>query len=124
MGYEKFIMDADQAGMLRVAAEGVDMSENGQAMDALREVGPGAHFLGCEHTQKNFKTAFYTSEIADNNSYEQWQEDGSTDAATRANTKYKKMLAEYELPPLDPAIDEALLAFMAERKASFPDSNV
>ncbi|MFT5656323.1 MAG: trimethylamine--corrinoid protein Co-methyltransferase, partial [Arenicella sp.] len=124
MGYEKFIMDADQAGMLRVAAEGVDMSENGQAMEALREVGPGAHFLGCEHTQKNFKTAFYTSEIADNNSYEQWVEDGSTDAATRANTKYKKMLAEYELPPLDPAIDEALLAFIAERKASFPDSNV
>ncbi|MFT5610339.1 MAG: trimethylamine--corrinoid protein Co-methyltransferase, partial [Polaribacter sp.] len=70
------------------------------------------------------KTAFYTSEIADNNSYEQWVEDGSTDAATRANTKYKKMLAEYELPPLDPAIDEALLAFIAERKASFPDSNV
>ena len=124
MGYEKFIMDADQAGMVRVAAQGVDMSENGQAMDALREVGPGAHFLGCEHTQKNFKTAFYSSEIADNNSYEQWLEDGSTDAATRANAKYKKMLAEYELPALDPAIDEALLAFMAERKASFPDSNV
>lgn len=124
MGYEKFIMDTDQAGMLRVSAEGVDMSENGQAMDAIREVGPGQHFLGCDHTQRNFKTAFYMSEMADNNSYEQWVEDGSSDAATRANAKWKQMLADYELPPLDPAIDEALLAYMEERKASFPDSNV
>ncbi|NND83230.1 MAG: trimethylamine methyltransferase family protein [Gammaproteobacteria bacterium] len=124
MGYEKFVMDADQAGMVRVAAEGVDMSENGQAMDALREVGPGKHFLGCDHTQKNFKTAFYRSDMADNNSYEQWVEDGSTDQSQRANAKWKKMLADYELPPLDPAIDEALIAYMEEKKASFPDSNV
>ena len=124
MGYEKFIMDADQAGMLRVAAEGVDMSENGQGLSALREVGPGQHYLGCEHTQANFKTAFYMSEVCDNNSYEQWQEDGATDMAQRANARWKQMLADYELPPLDPAIDEALLAFMAEKKASFEDSNI
>lgn len=124
MGYEKFVMDADQAGMARVFAEGVDMSANGQAMDALREVGPGQHFLGCDHTQQNFKSAFYLSEIADNNSYEQWLEDGSTDTATRANAKWKQMLNDYEAPPLDPSIDEALIAYMEERKASFPDSNV
>ena len=56
MGYEKFIMDADQANMLAVLLGGVDMSENGQAMDALREVGPGSHFLGSAHTQANFET--------------------------------------------------------------------
>ncbi len=124
MGYEKFIMDADQAGMLRIFAEGVDLSENGQALDALREVGPGNHFLGCEHTQKNFKSAFYISEVADNNSYEAWVEDGSEDTQKRAHKKYRRMLADYQAPELDPAIDEALLAYMAERKASFPDSNV
>lgn len=124
MSYEKFVMDTDQAGMLKVSAEGVDMTENGQAMDAIREVGPGEHFLGCEHTQRNFKNAFYMSDIADNNSYEQWLEDGASDTSTRATLKYKKLLADYELPPLDPAIDEALLAFMEQRKASFEDSNV
>ena len=123
MGYEKFVMDCDQAGMTRVAAEGIDMSENGQAMDAIREVGPGAHFLGCEHTQRNFKTAFYMSEMADNNSYEAWLEEGSHDMAMRANARFKQILADYKAPPLDPAIDEALLAFIAERKGSFEDSN-
>jgi trimethylamine--corrinoid protein Co-methyltransferase len=120
-GYEKFVMDADQIGMMQVLASGVDLSENGQAMDAIREVGPGAHFLGCAHTQANFETAFYRSTIADNNSFEQWQQDGSKDAATRANAIWKSMLRDYEAPPLDPAIDEALLSFIQRRKAEFED---
>ena len=124
MGYEKFIMDCDQAGMMAVFAEGVDMSENGQALDALADVGPGAHFLGCEHTQKNFQTAFYRSEVADNNSYEQWVEDGSLSAEDRAAKIYKTMLAEYKLPELDPDIDARLLKYIEEKKASFPDSNI
>ena len=124
MGYEKFVMDADQAGMLRVAAEGVDMSENGQAMDALKDVGPGQHFLGCDHTQRNFKSAFYRSDIADNNSYEAWIEAGSPDTAVLANKRVKQMLNDYQAPELDVAIDEALIEFMEKSKASFPDSNV
>ncbi len=121
MGYEKFILDADQANMIAVLLKGVDISENGQAMDALREVGPGSHFLGAAHTQANFKTAFYRSAIADNNSFEQWREDGSLDAAQRANGIWKRMLREYEAPPLDPAIDEALLEFIRRRKSQFED---
>ncbi len=123
MGYEKFIMDADQANMIAILLGGVDMSENGLAMDAIREVGPGQHFLGAAHTQANFEQAFYRSPIADNNSYEQWKEDGSLDAAQRANTIWKEMLDTYEAPPLDPAIDEALQDFMARRKAEFPDQD-
>lgn len=121
MGYEKFILDADQASMIAVLLQGVDMSENGQAMDALREVGPGSHFLGAAHTQANFKTAFYRSPIADNNSFEQWEQDGSLDAAQRANGIFKRMLRDYEAPPLDPAIDEALLEFIQRRKSEFED---
>ena len=121
MGYEKFILDADQANMIAVLLKGVDMSENGQAMDALREVGPGSHFLGAAHTQANFKTAFYRSGVADNNSFEQWEQEGSLDAAQRANGIWKRMLKEYEAPPLDPAIDEALLEFIRRRKSEFED---
>jgi trimethylamine--corrinoid protein Co-methyltransferase len=123
VGYEKFILDADQAGMLQVFAEGVDMSENGQAMDAIREVGPGAHFLSCSHTQANFEAAFYRSNIADNNSFEQWEADGAQDAAQRANAIWKRMLAEYEPPDIDPGVDEALNEYIARRKAEQPDSH-
>ncbi|MCO4811707.1 MAG: trimethylamine methyltransferase family protein [Gammaproteobacteria bacterium] len=121
MGYEKFIMDADQANMLAILLGGVDLSENGQAMNALREVGPGSHFLGAAHTQANFETAFYRSSIADSNSFEQWEQDGSQDAPARANAIWKKMLSEYEAPPLDPAIDEELTSFIERRKSEFDD---
>jgi trimethylamine---corrinoid protein Co-methyltransferase len=124
IGYEKFILDADQCGMAAVFLKGVDMSPNGQAVEAIKENGPGIHFLANSHTLANFETAFYRSETADNNSFEQWQEAGSLDAAQRANAIWKRMLRDYEAPPIDPGIDEALRDFIARRKASFPDSDV
>jgi trimethylamine---corrinoid protein Co-methyltransferase len=122
--YEKFIMDADQLAMMEVVCRGVDLSETGQAMDAVREVGPGGHYLGCAHTQANFETAFYRSSVADYESFEQWSQEGSLDAAQRANKQWKEQLASYQAPAIDPAIDEALGAFIAEKKAAVPDSNI
>jgi trimethylamine--corrinoid protein Co-methyltransferase len=119
--YEKFVMDCDQLGMAATLLKGYDLTENGQAMDAIREVGPGGHYLGCAHTQSNFETAFYRSSLADNNSFEQWEAAGRLDMAQRANGLWKAWLADYEQPPLDPGIDEALKAYIAERKAQMAD---
>jgi trimethylamine--corrinoid protein Co-methyltransferase len=124
VGYEKFILDNDQCGMAAVFVKGVDMSENGQALDAMLANPPGQHHLGSAHTLANFESAFYRAETADNNPFEQWLEDGGLDAAQRANAIWKRMLAEYEAPPIDPGVDEALQEFIAKRKASMPDSEV
>lgn len=121
-GYEKFILDIDQLAMMQMLAGGMDMSQRGQAMEAIREVPPGGHFLGCAHTQANFETAFYESTVADYSSYEQWCLEGKLNAEQRANRVWKKMLAEYQDPGLDPALDEALLDFMARRRAVLGDS--
>jgi len=123
MGYEKFVLDLDQCGQVHAFAKGMDLSENGQALEPIIENGPGQHFLGTAHTLANFETAFYRSSIADNNSFEQWELDGSLDANMRANAIWKKMLAEYEEPPLDEAKDEELREWIDRKKASFPDSN-
>jgi trimethylamine--corrinoid protein Co-methyltransferase len=124
MGYEKFVLDNDQAGMWHSFAKGVDLSPNGQALDAILENGPGQHFLGAAHTLANFETAFYRSNVADNNSFEQWESEGAKDAITRANPIWKKMLADYESPPIDASRDEELRDWIEQKKASFPDSNV
>ena len=116
MGYEKTVMDADICGALQAFSKGVDLSVNAQALDALREVGPGAHFLGCEHTQRNFETAFYRSSLADNKSFEQWSEEGAVWHQDRAAKLWRQMLKDYEMPPMDEAVDEALLAYMAKRR--------
>ncbi len=121
--YEKFLMDCDQLGAMQRLAEGIDVSEEAQAMDALAEVGPGGHFLGCAHTQANFETAFYRFELHDNNSVEQWEADGALDMPARANAKWKKMLAEFEAPTLDPGIAESLAEYVAKRKGEMPDAS-
>ncbi|MEO0542489.1 MAG: trimethylamine methyltransferase family protein [Pseudomonadota bacterium] len=120
--YEKFMIDIDQLGMMQAMANGVDLSESGLAMDAIAEVGPGSHYLGCAHTQANFQSAFYRSSIADNNSYEQWSTEGSKSATERANALARSWLEAYQAPALDEGIDEALQAFMAKKKESMPDA--
>lgn len=120
-GFEKTIIDADLCGKVASLFEGIDLSVNAQAMEAIEAVGPGSHFLGSAHTQSNFLSAFYRSTSSDNNSFEQWNEDGRLDAAQRANRQWKRLLDDYQDPGLDPAIDEALQAFIAGRKASEPD---
>ncbi len=121
IGYEKFILDVDQLGMMEVFSKGVDMSDNGQALDAILENPPGQHYLGSTHTLANFENAFYRSNTADNASFEQWTDEGGTNSGQRANKIWKQRLAEYEAPPIDDAIDAELLDFMARRKESMPD---
>ena len=89
--------------------------------DAIRDVGPGSHFLGSAHTQANFLTAFFRPATSDSNPYEHWLAEGGLDAARRANAQWKRLIRDYEDPGLDPAIDEALQDFVARRKASMPD---
>jgi trimethylamine---corrinoid protein Co-methyltransferase len=121
IGYEKFVLDCDQLGMMTTFVKGLDASENGVALEALLTNPPGNHFLGTAHTLANFETAFYRSDTADNSSFEQWTDDGCLDAAQRANALWKRRLNEYEPPSLDSAIDEELLAYVASRKAVLPD---
>ncbi|HAW46760.1 MAG TPA: trimethylamine methyltransferase, partial [Roseovarius sp.] len=117
-----FVMDADQLGVLHHLAKGVYMDENGQAMDAIREVGPGGHYLGCAHTQANFKTAFWRSDLLDYKPYETWIDEGGRDTMALANARVKKLLTDYQQPALDPAINEALSDYVARRKESMPDA--
>ena len=121
LSYEKLLLDADQLGMMAVYADGVDMTSNGQAMEAFRTNPHGVHFLGNGHTLENFESAFYRSTLADSNSYEQWSEEGGLSAAQRANTAWKQMLSDYQAPPLDEAADHAMCAYVERRKAEEPD---
>ncbi|MGH1459665.1 MAG: trimethylamine methyltransferase family protein [Paracoccaceae bacterium] len=120
--FEKFVMDADQLGALHKMAEGVAVDENAQALDALREVGPGGHFLGCAHTQANFKQAFWRSDLLDYKPFETWVDDGARDTQSLAAARVEKLLRDYTPPALDPEIKARLEAYVAEKKASMPDA--
>ncbi|WP_407473594.1 trimethylamine methyltransferase family protein [Sulfitobacter sp. PM12] len=120
--FEKFVMDADQLGALHHLARGVEIDENAQALDAIREVGPGGHYLGCAHTQANFKEAFWKSDLLDYKPFETWSDEGARDTQSLAAARVEKLLGDYVQPTMDPETRAALDAFVAERKAAEPDS--
>ena len=116
----KFVIDAEQCEMAYRMMEGLRWDDFDEALSAVRDIGPGGHYLGHEHTQNNFQRAFFMPTLFDNNSYEQWVAEGSKDATTRALEKAKKLLSDYEEPKLDAGIDEALLDYIARREREIP----
>jgi len=119
--FEKFVLDADQLGVLHSLAQGVDIGVDAQAMDAIREVGPAGHYLGCAHTHAHFKEAFWRTQVLDYKPFEQWHDEGAHDSHQLAHARVQRLLHDYVAPEIDPGIDEALQAYVAERKASEPD---
>ena len=114
--FEKMILDAEMMQMMAAFLETVEVSDDTLGLDAMAEVGPGGHFFGAAHTLERYETAFYQPIVSDWRNFETWEEAGSPNAAEHANRVWKQLLADYEQPPLDPAIDEELRDFMARRK--------
>jgi trimethylamine--corrinoid protein Co-methyltransferase len=122
-GYEKFVLDLEVCAMMARLAGGIDLSEEQFAWDAYEEVGPGGHFLGSQHTLRHYDTAFHLHTVFSMDNYEKWVSEGSEDAYKRANAVWKRMLREYEPPPLDPAIAEELGAFAEQRRSELRAEN-
>ena len=116
----KFIVDAEQCAMGYRMAEGVRWDDFDEALGAVRDIGPGGHYLGHAHTLENFQRAFFMPEMFDNNSIEQWQAEGSVEITARALQRARDMLNEYEQPAIDPGINEALLDYIARREREIP----
>ncbi len=114
--FEKLIVDAEMLQMMVEYLQPIVVNEDSLGLAAIDEVGPGGHFFGSPHTMQRYETAFYTPLLSDWRNFESWVENGSEDATVRANRIWKQLLAEYEQPPLDAGIDEALSEFVARRK--------
>lgn len=122
-GYEKLIMDADRLGSYqKVLDTGLELDDNAMARDAYLQVEAGGHFLGSDHTMRNYQNAFYEPKLSDSENVESWEEKGLKDMRVRAYERWNLMLNEYETPPMDEATKEALNDFVARRKSELPDA--
>jgi len=114
--FEAMVLDAEMLEMLPRFFAGVPVDDESLALDVIAHVGSGGHFLGEEHTRRHFKTEFYFPNLADTEAFEAWAKKGSKDSFARAGERWRKLLASYQEPVLDPPIDEALKDFVARRK--------
>ena len=114
--YEKLIIDAEILQMMAEVMQPLEVSEASLGLDAIAEAGPGGHFFGTAHTLERYETAFYSPLVSDWRNFETWEADGSRTATQRANTIWKRLLADAVPPPLDSAIVEELDGFIDRRK--------
>jgi trimethylamine--corrinoid protein Co-methyltransferase len=114
--FEKMALDADLCGMVTAFLEPVDVSSDALALDAVRDVGPGGHFFGTQHTLDRYRTAFYQPLISDWRNFETWDDAGRPDARDRMIGLARDLLASYQPPPQDPAVRAALEEFVERRK--------
>ena len=113
--FEKLILDAEMLQLMRSFLDPLQIDDSTLAFDAMQEVGPGGHFFGAAHTLARFDRAFYEPMLSDWRNFENWTDAGAKTGTERANGIWKELLRTYEQPPLDPAIDEELEAYVAKR---------
>jgi trimethylamine--corrinoid protein Co-methyltransferase len=114
--FEKLIIDAEMLQMMAEYLQPIPIDEDSLALEAIREVQPGGHYFGAAHTLARYENAFYAPLVSDWRNFETWQEAGSLTATQRANGVWKVLLKDYEPPATDPAVEEALEAYVARRK--------
>ena len=112
---EKFILDIEMLQVFAALFQPVELDEAEFGFDAIAEVEPGGHFFGSAHTMARYERAFYEPLVSDWRNFGRWSEDGARTATERANGIWKKVLAEFEPPPQDPAIRDAVDDFVARR---------
>jgi trimethylamine--corrinoid protein Co-methyltransferase len=116
--FEKLIVDAEILQMMAEVLTPFRVDEAEIGVDAIAAVGPGGHFFGSPHTLERYETAFYRPLLSDWRNFETWHDDGALTATQRANAIWKRLLAEFVPPSLDPAAAEALDGYVARRKAA------
>jgi len=117
--FEKLILDAEMLQMFAAWMEPFEVSAEEIGLETIAEVGPGGHFFGTSHTMARYENAFYRPLVSDWNNFENWRDAGAKDATRRANAVWKQLFEEYEQPPLEKAVDEALEAFVIKRKEAY-----
>ena len=113
---EKIVVDAE---LLRGWAEilkPIDFSDDDLGLEAIKDIPAGGHFFGSPHTLARYEHAFYRPLLSDWSNFENWTEAGAKTATDRASELWKKLRDQYVAPPLDPAIGEAIGAYVAKRR--------
>lgn len=115
--FEKLVLDVEMLQMMVEFLKPIVVDEAELGFDAIRGVAPGGHFFGEPHTMQRYEHAFYQPLVSNWQNYESWRLAGAKDATQRATAVWKQALAQYEQPPLEPAVREALDEFIARRRA-------
>ena len=114
VSYAKTVIDFEQIDAFCHFLRGPEFGDLDEIFEAVRSVGPGGHFLGEAHTLRSNLFIFPSQH---NNTFEQWEAEGRPDSIAAGNAKAASWLRRYVEPEIDPALDTALLDYIARRSS-------
>ena len=109
--FDLLVMTDESVGQLRRIMDGIPVTRETMALDAVRKVGPGGHFLSADHTLEHFRE-MWTPGVSDRNTYERWIELGSLSMEDRCKAKIKELLNAPAAASYTNAIDGVLSRIM------------
>jgi trimethylamine--corrinoid protein Co-methyltransferase len=115
--YEKLVLDVEMLQLMMEFLKPIEVNDAELGFDAIRGVRTGGHFFGEPHTMERYEHAFYQPLVSNWQNFENWELAGAKDATERATEIWKRALAEYEQPAMDPVVREELDAYVTKRRA-------
>jgi len=91
--FDLLVMANESVGQLRRVFDGIPVDRETQALEAIKEVGPGGNFLDCDHTLDNYRENWFPG-VTDRNTFERWTALGGMTMEERCRAKIQKILGE------------------------------
>lgn len=107
--FEKLVIDDTICGMALRLIKGIDVNDQTLAVDAIRRVGVGGHYLADKHTMEWFKKELLIpSDLVDRQNLNAWKKLGSKDTVQRARDIVQRILKDHKPDPLPADIEKNL----------------
>jgi trimethylamine---corrinoid protein Co-methyltransferase len=114
--FEKLALDLEVLRMFERLRAGLDVGAEELALETIREEGPGGIFLAAPHTLEHFREWVFMSPLFRSQAHPTWLKQGAAETPEVATAEWKKLLASWEDPGIDDAIEAELQEYMARRK--------
>jgi trimethylamine--corrinoid protein Co-methyltransferase len=111
---EKYVVDNEIIGMVMRAVSGIEVNDQTLALDTIREVGPGGHFVAARHTRKFMKKEHYIPALSDRDQRKDWEGQGSLDTLKRATAVVEEILGKNQPAVLDDSLRNWILGEFGE----------
>jgi len=93
--YEQCVIDNEILGAALHITKGIEVNRETLAVDVIKEVGPGGHYLAHEHTLKNFRKVNWFPKLTNRKKWDDWMESDGKNMRQRANAQARKILDEH-----------------------------
>lgn len=97
--FDLLVLCDEIIGQVRRMMEGIRVDRENLAVDCIKRVGPGGHFLSDDHTLKHFREN-WQPELTDRSTYDTWKSKGAMTFGQRAKDKIKHILENHRPEPL------------------------